>query len=202
MIVTILASLGIQAAPRSTPVTIVNDNATPVPTTEAMQREPWQKELTIGVLPTGSPLSGQETQSLFVPVDKWLIIETITVNFVDAYTTILTFPELIGLLIPELAIGTTASGESATHRFPIPEAFTALIDCNINTSECWNEKVFKTHINTRLYADPGSTVNVIVMLSQTALETRTALRKFSTPLPVTVSLSGYLVPAGSASFGH
>ncbi|KPJ91870.1 MAG: hypothetical protein AMJ53_10555 [Gammaproteobacteria bacterium SG8_11] len=186
---------------RSTPVTVVNTDTEPVPTKEAVPREPWQK----AVIVTGSysqdppyHFEAAGTQSVPVPPDKRLVIETITMSTSTDAAYLVDLLEYFPFTIPELTITTTVAGETVTYDFPVPELFTGY---TCNEEDCWEEVFFKAHVNTRIYADPNTNVDATVTLRNRPFAGKVAAKKkaVNATIDFTVNLSGYLIPADSAS---
>lgn len=207
-IVTSVMVLGLMTIPptchaeiRSTPVTIVNPDTNPVPTTEALPREPWQRELTFSIDPT-TAIRTELPESIVVPADRRLVVELITVSG-NILAVELDYFEFFALTVPELLVQTTANGTTVAHEFPIPRAFTG--STSYDGYEYINKDFFKTQVSLRLHADPSSTIDVTVVLRRQASSGKFALKKCAegdcTELLTNfkVTMSGYLIPADSAS---
>ena len=106
---------------------------------------------------------------------EYMVIEQVTLASLVHYSQNVT----------DMAIQTTMGGVFATHHLTYQDL---CYDCTIDTGmvPVANVNIFNVSQQTRIYADPGSTVHVKVLLDGPP----------TSPFNVNATISGYEVPAG------
>lgn len=180
MLALLAFNVATHAATRSTPVTVVNSDAEPIPVVtedERSARTPFSQGVSVSFgtfrgISTSDRVAGDDFE---VPPDHILVLEHISLRATMA----------IGDDIGYAEVSFTSNGDSDTHYLPVRTDIRAL------PLTGGNQKVVSQGWPIRLYADPGS--DVVLNLNSTVGSPGGSVR---------YTVSGYLVPDVSPGLGR